>query len=127
MDMDYEIIAFPPCRSLAGFAFEPGCDEGLAVDSVEPGTTLIVHTDNSTYRLEVLDGPRHRVLVEGGAMFPDAVPAVLQGASAGGSLLKIGWIGSGLRLELFVDRKWVRTSPVRSVSRIPPPLAVAHQ
>ena len=118
--MDHEVIAFPRGRTLDGFALEPGCDEGLAIESVAPGTTLIVHTDNSTYRLVVLDGPHHHVLVEGGAMFPDAVPAVLQGASAGGSLVKTGWIGIGLRLELLVDSKWVRTSPVRSVSRISP-------
>jgi hypothetical protein len=122
MDMDRQAITLPPSRTLAGFAFEPGCDEGVAIESLESGTTLIVHTDNSTYRLVVLDGPNHQVLVEGGAMFPDAVPAVLQGASAGGSLVKTGWIGMGLRLELFVDPTWIRTSPVRSVSCIPPQL-----
>ncbi len=116
--MDNEVITLPPSRTLAGFTFEPGCEEGLAIESLESGTALIVHTENSEYRLVVLDGASHRVLVEGGAMFPDAVPAVLQGASAGGSLVKTGWIGIGLRLELFVDPKWVRTSPVRSVSCI---------
>ena len=120
--MDNEqVITLPPGRTLAGFPCEPGFDEGLAIESLESGTTLIVHTDNSEYRLVVLDGALHRVLVEGGAMFPQAVPAVLQGASAGGSIVKTGWIGVGLRMELFADPQWVMTSPVRSISRISAP------
>ena len=117
-DMDNEIISLPCCRTLAGFAFEAGCDEGLAIESLESGTALIVHTDNSEYRLIVIDAASHRVLVEGGALFPHAVPAVLQGASAGRSLVKTGWIGVGLRMELLVDAHWVLTSPVRSISRV---------
>jgi len=61
------------------------------------------------------------VLVEGGVMFPEPVSAVVQGASAGGSLLKTGWIGVGLRMELFVDPKWAITSPVRSIVLLSPP------
>ena len=114
--MENEVIALPPCRTLTGFVFEPGCEEGLAIESFEPGTTLIVQTRNSQYRLVVLDGPCHRVLVEGGAIFPEAVPAVLQGASASGSLLKTGWIGVGLRMELFADSRRVTTTRVRSVA-----------
>ena len=114
--MENAVIALRPCRTLTDFAFEPGCEEGLAIASFEPGTTLIVQTRNSQYRLVVLDGPCHRVLVEGGTTFPEAVPAVLQGACAGGSLLKIGWIGVGLRMELFADSRWVITSRVRSVA-----------
>lgn len=114
--MNNEVIALPPCRTLAGFAVEPGCEDGLAIESLEPGTTLIVKTHNSQYRLIVLDGANHLLLVEGGAMFPKAVPAALQGACAGGSLVKTGWIGVGLRMELFADPRWVRTSRVRSVA-----------
>jgi len=56
------------------------------------------------------------VLVRGGARFPKATRAQLQGASAGGSLIKTGWIGVGLRVELLVGPRRIITSPVRSMT-----------
>ena len=92
------------------------------MESLAPGTTLIVQTRNSQYRLTVLNGERDAVLVEGGARFPKAVLARLQGASAGGRLVKAGWIGVGLLMELWVGAHRIITSPVRSVTieNIPP-------
>jgi hypothetical protein len=116
--MNNQVIALPQSRTLAGFVSEPGCDEGLAIESLAPGTMLIVQTDNSEYRMIVLDGDGRRVLVEGGVMFPEPVSAVVQGASSGGSLVKTGWIGVGLRMELFVDPRWTITSPVRSIALV---------
>lgn len=72
---------------------------------------------SSRYRLVVLDGADHRVLSAGG-VFPHAVSAVLQGASNGGGLVKIGWIGVGLRMELIAEGKRIVTSPVRSIVRV---------
>lgn len=57
----------PRCRTLSGFALEAGCSEGIAIQSLAPGTSLIVQTRNSQYRLIVLDGG-HGVLVQGGAL-----------------------------------------------------------
>lgn len=74
------------CR-LSGFALEASCSEGIAIQSLAPGTRLIVQTRNSQYRLLVLNGGPHGVLVQGGALFPKAALAHLQGASAGGSLV----------------------------------------
>jgi hypothetical protein len=118
--MRNHVIALSPRRTLTGFSFGSGCDEGLAIESLAAGTMLLVRTDNSEYRLIVLDPACHRVLVEGGAMFREPVSAVVQGASAGGSLVKTGWIVVGLRIELFVDPQWVMTSPVRSVVLVSP-------
>src|SRR5262245_42026202 len=91
--------------------------EGFAIDSLEPGTTLSIHTANSEYRFVVLDGSDCRLVVAGGA-FPREVSAVLQGSSAGGSLLKTRWIGVGLRMKLLVDGTRFVTSPVRSIARV---------
>lgn len=106
----------PRCRTLSGFAVEAGSTKGIAIQSLEPGTTLIVRTSNTYYRLVVLKGSRHRVLVAGGALLPVAVPADLQGSSAGGSVMKMGWIGVGLRLELCIGAHRIITSPVRSIT-----------
>ena len=64
-------------------------------------TTLHVHTRNSLYRIIISAGDA--VLVEGGEFFPALTPAHFSGASVGGSFLKVGWIGIGLRMEILVD------------------------
>ena len=114
--MEPGIIAIAADRTLTGFSLNPGCEQGLSIESVEPGTMLNVDTAHSRYRLLVVDGARNLVLVQGGSMFPEPVPAVVQGASGAGSLLKTGWIGVDLRMELFIDHRWVRTSPVRAIA-----------
>jgi hypothetical protein len=68
----------------------------------------------------VIDSPARRVLVRGGALFPEPAPAKLLGASAGGGLIKVGWIGIGLRMELLQDRRCIGSSPVQSISVHPP-------
>ena len=114
--------AVPSCCTLEGFVLEAGGDDGLAIESLEVGTSLIVCTCNSEYRLIILDGPRRSVLVKGGLLLPDATTGCLQGASVGGSFVRTGWIGVGLRLEILVDRKRIVTSRVRSVivESVPP-------
>jgi hypothetical protein len=114
--------AVPSCCTLEGFVLEAGGDDGLSIESLDVGTSLIVSTCNSEYRLIVLDGLRRSVLVKGGLLLPDATPACLQGASVGGSFVRTGWIGIGLRLEILVDRKRIVTSRVRSVAveNVPP-------
>ena len=115
-DPDFEIARVPWCRTLSGFVVEADDEEGVAIESLEPGTALTVQTLNSQYRLIVTDGEQGQVLVEGTARFPEPTPAVVQGSSAGGSLLKTGWIGPGLHMELRVGSHRVITSRVRTVT-----------
>ncbi len=107
--------------TLEGFALKAAEAEGVAIDSLEPGTTLVVHTRNSQYRLVILFDPAI-VLVKGGAMFPEATVVRLEGATAGGSALKIGWILVGFRMEMWVGSVRIRSSRVRSISieEVPP-------
>ena len=102
-------------HALRAFAVEPGRFDGVSVRSLEPETVLIVQTQRSRYRLVVLDGAQH-VLVSGGSLFPSPEEAYVVGATAGGSSVKTGWIGIGLRLELRLGRRRVTTSPVESIA-----------
>jgi hypothetical protein len=111
--------------ALEGFALRAGAAEGIAIDSLEPGTTLIVRTSNSEYRLVILLHPHH-VLVQGGTLFPDATIVRLEGATAGGSALKKGWILVGFQMEMWLGLVRVRSSPVRSVSIETVPATWAH-
>ena len=112
----------PRRRTLDGFALEPGCVEGVALQSLEAGTVLNVITRHSGYRVVVLDPVRRRVLVTGGRLFPERTEVRFEGATAGGSVLKIGWIGTGLRLEMSMGLRRITTSRVRSVTveSVPP-------
>ena len=106
----------PPHCTLEGFALEPGCVDGVALEALEPDTVLIVRTRYSSYRLVVLDGAERRVLLTGGSHFPESTEVRVDGATAGGSSLKIGWIGVGLRLEMTAGRRRITTSRVESVT-----------
>jgi len=106
----------PRYGTLESFSDEAGGDEGVAIQSLEPGTTLIVQTRNSEYRVVVLDSADLDVTVTGGQLFRDATRVRLNGATIHGSLLKIGWIGVGLRVEMSVDGRRIVTSPVRSIT-----------
>jgi hypothetical protein len=114
--------AVPGLCTLGGFVREAGRQGGVAIGRLVPGTRLTVETRNSRYRLTLLGGAAPGVLVEGGCLFAGPTPAVLIGASAGGSLLKEGWIIPGLRMELSSEDRRVISSPVRSVTidTIPP-------
>ena len=87
--------------------------EGVELDRLEPLTTLLVWTWNSLYRVVVAQGSA--VLVQGGLFFPEPTPAEVDGASTGGSLLKSGWIGVGLLMELRVGSRRIVTSPVVAI------------
>jgi hypothetical protein len=88
-------------------------DDAVALDALDPGTTLLVTTRNSEYRLVLL---RERLaLAEGGELFPVPTIVRLEGATAGGSGLRAGWIVVGLRMEMRLGLLRVRSSSVRSI------------
>ena len=76
-------------------------------------TTLLVRTRNSEYHIVVSSGDE--VLVKGGQFFPSLTEARFSGASVGGSFLKVGWIGVGLRMEILVEGRRIVTSPVYDI------------
>jgi hypothetical protein len=103
-------------RTLHRFTLLPGCADGLAIESLDAGTTIELHTKHSRYRLVLLDPRSGRAVVCGGTVFPEPCEVRIEGATAGGSALKMGWIGVGLRLELSIGRRQVSTSRVRSIT-----------
>ena len=113
--------------TLESFVLSAAETEGVAIDSLEPGTTIVVHTRNSQYRLVILFEPSE-VLVEGGAMFPDATIVRLAGATAGGSALKLGWVLVGFCMEMWLGSMRVRSSRVCSISleRVSPLQPATH-
>jgi len=114
----------PRVATLDGFADETADMPGVDLRDVEPLTTIAIRTRNSQYRIIVTRGTS--VVVQGGQFFPDAIAARVEGSGFGGSLLKVGWIGIGLRMEIFAGDQRIITSPVRDISIEPRAAGTAH-
>jgi hypothetical protein len=110
-----------PPQPLEAFVHEPGCSYGIDFNSLDVGAVVNVHTTYSCYRLVVLDPADKRASVTGGRMFPESTEVRIEGATAGGSAIKPGWIGIGLRLEMCSVTNRITTSMVESVTIDPPP------
>ena len=89
------------------------CSSSHVVPSLECSVPIVPCLPNTRYGSSVVPFPR--VLVQGGAFFPERTRACLSGSSFGGSCLKLGWVGVGLRLEFHFDDQWIITSHVRSI------------
>lgn len=92
---------------------------GLQIDEQAALGPLTVCTRNSTYTIVVLRPATGDVLVRGGRLFPTFERAVLVGATAGGSLIKVRGIYRGLRMEIAIRGQRVLTSPVASIAPAP--------
>jgi hypothetical protein len=112
-----DVLTIPQRQTLSGFVGAADGDEGISIDEIETGATVVVRTCHSTYQLVVLNGTERTALVSGGA-FSEETPVVLQGATTGGNLVRTGWIGVGMRLELTAGKRRVITSRVRSIDVI---------
>ena len=86
---------------------------GLHLRDLPTLTLLRVWTMNSVYCLVVADAPE--VLLQGGPFFPEWTAARLDGAAISG-LIKIGWIGVGLPMEICAAGRRIITSPVRAIT-----------
>lgn len=119
-DVLQDAAAVPATGTLEHLALQFTDDDGVMLRDLRPGTVVSVETRHSTYRIVVLDGREQRVLVSGGP-FEVGTEVRADGATAGGSMLKSGWIGVGLRLELAHGHRRIVTSRVRSITISAPP------
>jgi hypothetical protein len=90
--------------------------EGVTLTALEACDTIHVRTRNSDYEIFLLDPKSGRALVRGGEYFAEPVEATVSGSTFGGCMLKAGWLGVGLRMEVFVNGQRTVTSPVQSLS-----------
>jgi len=102
-----------PVVTLNGFTVAVAGASGVHLRDLAPLTTLLVRTRNSDYRIIVSSGDE--VFVEGGRFFPCLTEARFSGASVGGSFLKVGWVGIGLRMEILAGGRRIVTSPVQHI------------
>src|SRR5262249_10221184 len=72
-------------------------------------------TRNSVYEIFLLDPKSGRALIRGGVHFAEPVEAIVCGSTFGGCMLKVGWLGVGLRMEISANGGRTVTSPVQSL------------
>jgi hypothetical protein len=89
---------------------------GVDVRTLPAGTEVAVETSNSRYRLVMVSDHGSRALVQGGRHVGDEREARIQGSTLRGSLLRLGWIGVGLSMELSIQGRLLDTSRVRSIT-----------
>jgi hypothetical protein len=89
--------------------------EGATLTALEACDTIHVRTRNSDYEIFLLDPKSGRALLRGGEYFAEPVEATVNGSSFGGCMLKAGWLGVGLRMEIYVNGQRTVTSPVQSL------------
>ena len=84
-------------------------------ESLQPFDTVFLRTENSDYRLLLLDPKTGRALAEGGNLLVEPKEAFLCGSRLHGSVFKFGAIATGYRLEMWVGEMMVSTSSIQSI------------
>ena len=92
---------------------------GADLRQLNKGDLVFIRTMNSLYRIEILDPASNQVTIQGGSFFSLPTSALLRGSSKGGAILKMGWIGVGLQMEIVLSQKCdptqsIVTSPIES-------------
>ena len=87
---------------------------GINVHLLKPETIVLVVTKNNLYKIIKGDEDKHDAFVQGGKLFPELKRIKFTGSTFGGSMLKIGWIGKEMLMELYSieEKKLYRTSEV---------------
>lgn len=88
---------------------------GVHLGDVPPGTVLEVQTENRSYTIQYQG--LGRALISGHPVFcPEPTLVTINGSTWGGSMIRSGYIGRGMRLEFATSaRQPVTTSVIRDV------------
>lgn len=71
---------------------------GVHLRDVQPGTVLEIETENRAYTIQYQG--LGRALISGHPVFcPEPILVTIHGSTWGGSMIKTGYIGRGMRLE----------------------------
>jgi hypothetical protein len=105
----------PRYCSLDGFTELSRSMDGVALQTLEPFDMICARTLNNDYFIFVIEPETGKVLVQGGRYFSQPIEATVSGSTFGGCMLKIGFLGVGLRMEICAGGQRIVTSPVKSL------------
>ena len=122
LEIDPAVALCPDCRNPKGGSAASAETENkdstvqdVALESLNPFDTILLRTYNSDYRILLLDPKTGRALVEGGEYLVEPKEALLRSSALPGSEFKGGSICVGSRLEIWVDKRVLLTSTIKSV------------
>ncbi len=98
--------------------------ECVDFSQLAPLTIVRVRTHDSSYRFVVMEGSG--VYVQGGELFPDAIPARFVAAWMGGGPVIDGWICQGFEMQLCAGGTCLKTSRVLAIATESARAAVLH-
>jgi hypothetical protein len=105
----------PRYCSLDGFT-ELSCSlDGVALRTLSPFDMVCARTLNNDYFIFLLEPESGKALVQGGRYFEQPIEATVSGSTFGGCMLKMGFVGVGLRMEICAGGQRIVTSPVKSL------------
>lgn len=92
-------------------------DTGVFIKNLPKGTFVQVQTQNSTYIFECLGGSN--IAIQGnGRYFNDRTEGALAGSTWGGSMLKMGWVGVGMHMEVWTQATGTVTTSEIAMVRV---------
>ena len=109
------MYAIPRYCDLDGVAEISPLLEGVTLMALEACDIIHARTRNSDYEIFMLNPKSGRALVRGGDYFFEPMEATVSGSTFGGCMLKAGWLGVGLRMEIYANGRRTVTSPVQSL------------
>ena len=106
-------------RSVQERGDESKDEKGVFIDALTKELILEIRTRNTLYTVTVKGGKD--VLAKGGHYFPEEAEATLVGSTWGGTMIRTGFIGIGMCLELWSEKtKTVVTTVIRNIKIISP-------
>jgi hypothetical protein len=99
--VEHSLRRIPRHCSLEAFTETSSSLKGVSLRTLAPSETIHVGTANGHYRIFLLNPESGRAMIQDdGRLFANPVEVKVSGSTFGGSMIKAGWIGVGLHLEI---------------------------
>ena len=95
-------VSVPIPMALSALSAYDWCGE-VRLDQLSALERMVITTRNHTYEVIVTSPGTGDVLVRGGTVFPRFMAAHLNGSTLGGSLIKLGSVNVGFRVEFTIE------------------------
>jgi len=125
VDQDLQVETFQPHANLGDEVnhniVQSEIEGGVFLSQLQPRTILQIHTQHHCYTAVFLGD--NQALIWGHPEFcPRPVPVAIAGSTWGGTMLKVRYVGRGMRLEFHhpAYRTPIVTSPIREINERQP-------
>jgi len=125
VDPDLQVELFQPHANLGDEInhniVQSEIDGGVFLSQLPPRTILQIHTQHHCYTAVFL-GDNQALISGHPEICPQPVPVAIAGSTWGGTMLKVRFVGRGMRLEFHHPgyRTPIVTSPIREINERQP-------